>query len=202
MLFHWNHWLSPKPSRPVSRKQVAKARRVRLAIEPLEARLVPSHVGDGDLAILADPNADPAFTGVQSQPPGENTGPTPAGYPSFATLANGMPILNSLPGAPTAIYLDFDGDTSGSNPYGDHTVSPYSEDADGTTFNIAEQRSIYECWREVSSYYAIFDINVTTVAPAASVPMAWLALGNNISGGYSYVGVFPNSTPESWNNSG
>ena len=31
---------------------------------------------------------------------------------------------------------------------------------------------------------------------------AWLASGNNISGGYSYVGVFPNSYPRSFNQSG
>lgn len=172
----------------------------RLVVEVLEDRVVPTHLG-GDLAILPDGIIDPAFTGVQSQPPGEDTGPTPAGFPTFATLANGMPILNSLPAAPTTIYIDFDGDTSGSNPRGDPTVSPYSEDADGTTFNVTEQRSIFECWREVSSYFAVFNINVTTVQPAASMPTAWLAVGNNISGGYSYVRVFPNSVPLSWNES-
>lgn len=30
----------------------------------------------------------------------------------FSTLANGMPILNSLLGSPTSVFLDFDGDTT------------------------------------------------------------------------------------------
>lgn len=170
------------------------------AIEGLESRLVLSHLGD--VAVLSGYTSDPALNDVQPHPPGPSTGATPIGFASYSTLGNGMPVLNSFSGAPTAIYLDFDGDTSGSNPYGDHTVSPYTEDADGTTFNTSEQRNIYEAWREVASYFAIFNINVTTVQPPAATPKAWLAVGNNISGGYSYVGVFPNSTPESWNNSG
>lgn len=170
------------------------------AIEGLESRLVLSHLGD--VAVLSGYTSDPALNDVQPHPPGPSTGATPIGFATYSTLGNGMPVLNSFSGAPTAIYLDFDGDTSGSNPYGDHTVSPYTEDADGTTFNTSEQRNIYEAWREVASYFSIFNINVTTVQPPAATPKAWLAVGNNISGGYSYVGVFPNSTPESWNNSG
>src|SRR5262245_75100 len=120
MLYPWRRWFS-SINRRVVRAASAKSRRVRLAIEVLEDRVVPSHMGDEDFAIMAAQNADPNITGVQSLPPGDGTGPAPAGFPSYATLANGIPILNSLPGAPTAIYLDFDGDTSGSNPYGDHT---------------------------------------------------------------------------------
>jgi regulation of enolase protein 1 (concanavalin A-like superfamily) len=110
----------------------------------------------------------------------------------YTTLANGMPVLNSLPSAPTAIFLDFDGDTTtGTNSY----------DVDGnpTNFNAGEQADIAEAWRQIATYFAIFDVNVTTVA--TSKPKAWLASGNNISGGYSYIGVFPNSKPESFNQS-
>ncbi|QOV89185.1 hypothetical protein [Humisphaera borealis] len=168
-------------------------------IEPMESRLMMCATHS---ALVVDFfTDDPAASSVQSQPPGETTGATPAGTPSYSTLANGMPVLSSLSSAPTALYLDFDGDASGSNPYV-ATVSPYSEDADATTFNVAEQRTIFEAWREMSSYFAMFDINVTTVQPASGTPKAWLAVGNNISGGYSYVNVFPNTTPESWNQSG
>ncbi len=107
------------------------------------------------------------------------------------TAANGLPILSSLSSAPTAIYLDFDG--NGTN-------LPYSEDADTTTYNTAEQNTIIEAWRQIATYFAMFDVNVTTVAP--SVPFAWELVSNSISGGYSYVGVFPNSAPESFNQSG
>ena len=53
----------------------------------------------------------------------------------------------------------------------------------------------------MSIYFAIFDVNVTTVQPPSGFPTAWEAIGNNISGGYSYVGVFPNPMPRSFNQS-
>ena len=111
----------------------------RLQMESLEERMNLSHLGDP--AILGGFTVDPALSQIQSQPPGETTGATPSGFASYTTLTNGMPILNSRPAAPTAIFLDFDGDASGSNPYVT-SVTPYSEDADGTTFNVSEQRNI------------------------------------------------------------
>ena len=108
-----------------------------------------------------------------------------------AAAANGLPDLHSLPGAPTAIYLDFDGE--GSN-------APYDVDGDPTTFNSTEQATITEAWRQVSVYFSIFDVNVTTVKP--TVPFAWHVSSPSISGGYSYVGVFPNTAPKSFNNAG
>ena len=105
-----------------------------------------------------------------------------------AAAANGLPDLNSLPGAPTAIYLDFDGE--GVN-------TPYDVDGDPTTFNATEQATITEAWRQVSVYFSMFDVNVTTVKP--TVPFAWHVTSPSITGGYSYVGVFPNSKPQSFN---
>jgi regulation of enolase protein 1 (concanavalin A-like superfamily) len=111
--------------------------------------------------------------------------------------APGMPNLNSRPGAPTAIFLDFDGDSVSA-------TQPYDDDADPATFNASEAAIITNAWQEMSEYFAPFDVNVTTTQPAAGFPTAWVAIGNNISGGYSYVGVFPNSSSggaKSWNNS-
>lgn len=113
---------------------------------------------------------------------------------TWSTAANGLPILNSLPGAPTAIYLDFDGDTASA-------TTAYSEDADSTTYNLAEQTSIVEAWRQISAYFAMFDTNVTTQF-VSSTPKAWDIIGNNAggaTGGYAYVGTFPNSAPEAFN---
>jgi hypothetical protein len=45
----------------------------------------------------------------------------------------------------------------------------------------------------------MFDVDVTTEHP--TVPFAWDLISNSISGGYSNVGVFPNSTPRSFNES-
>jgi len=114
-----------------------------------------------------------------------------AGVAAAATAANGLPILHGRPAAPTAIYLDFDGE--GSN-------RPYDVDGDATTFNATEAATITEAWRQVSVYFSMFDVNVTTVKP--TVPFAWHVSSPDISGGYSYVGVFPNSSPQSFNNSG
>ena len=106
--------------------------------------------------------------------------------------ANGLPDLYSLPGAPTAIYLDFDG--HGSN------LGAYDVDGDPTTFNTAEAATITEAHRQVSVYYAVFDVNVTTVKPnLAEVETAWIVISNDVVGGTSNVGVFPNrSQPQSW----
>jgi hypothetical protein len=108
-------------------------------------------------------------------------------------LDSGLPILHSLPGAPTAVYIDFTGGT-----YGGTTYRPYDTDGDPTTFSPAEQAVITEAWRQMSSYFAIYNTDVTTQRP--TVPFAWELITPSVSGGYSYVGVFPNSQPESFVN--
>jgi len=52
-----------------------------------------------------------------------------------AVAANGLPLLYGLPSAPTAIYLDFDGE--GSN-------APYDVDGNSATFNATEAATITE----------------------------------------------------------
>ncbi len=108
--------------------------------------------------------------------------------PATAAAANGLPDLQSLPGAPTAIYLDFDGNGS--------KLGAYDVDGDPATFSVAEAATITETHRQASAYFAMFDVNVTTVKP--TVPFAWIVISNDVTGGSSYVGVFPNSKPESW----
>ncbi len=116
------------------------------------------------------------------------------------TTSTSIPILHSLVGAPTAVYLDFDGEPATTQQ---PATTPYSEDADGTTFNATEQGHIAEAWRQMATYFAMFNTDVTTVKPVTTdIETAWGVVGNNISGGYSYVNVFPNSQVESFNNSG
>lgn len=105
--------------------------------------------------------------------------------------ANGLPDLSSLPGAPTAIYLDFDGHGS--------TLGAYDVDGDPTTFNAAEAATITEAHRQVSVYFSMFDVNVTTVKPNLStVKTAWVVISNDVTGGTSNVGQIPNTQPQSW----
>jgi hypothetical protein len=53
----------------------------------------------------------------------------------------------------------------------------------------------------MSVYYAMFNVNVTTIQPnLGTTPTAWDAIGQNISGGRTTVGSFPEGTqPTSFN---
>lgn len=122
---------------------------------------------------------------------GGSLGPLDGGLPAPTANAIGLPELHGLPGAPTSIYLDFDG-------HGD--LGAYDTDGDPTTFNAVEAATIAEAHRQTSVFFAMFDVNVTTVRPTG--PFAWIVISNDIEGGSSGVGVFPNSQPRSWINSG
>lgn len=186
------------------RNGLSRRRHQSLRAEPLEPRLAlcAGHVFGG----LVEPDLSPSGGGLQ---PLSTSGQTWDVGQSFdvllaastgrlstldgttsatAAAANGLPDLHSLPRAPTAIYLDFDGNGS--------TLGAYDIDGDPATFNSAEAVSITETHRQTSAYFAMFDVNVTTVKP--TVPYAWIVISNDVSGGSSYVGVFPNSKPESW----
>ena len=120
---------------------------------------------------------------------------------TYSTLANGMPILNSYPNNPSnaTIFVDLDGD-----PYvlNGSACRPYSEDADPTTFNAAEQATIVEGWRQMAMYFAMFDVNVTTIQPNVSTtPTAWTVVTPNEGNGWSWVGNFPNTSSNSFENS-
>jgi autotransporter-associated beta strand protein len=111
--------------------------------------------------------------------------------PVASGAAAGLPALHSLPGAPTSIYLDFDGHAA---------LGAYDTDGDPTSFSAVEAAVIAEAHRQTSVFYAMFDVNVTTVKPTG--PTAWIVISNDITGGKSGVGVFPNSEPKSWISSG
>ncbi len=129
-------------------------------------------------------------TGPEGSLIGGPDGPFAPGPLTWSTLANGMPVLNSRPAAPVAIFLDFDGD--GSN-------LPYDTNGNGAVFDATEQGVIAECYRQISIFYSMFDANVTTIQPPASTPTVWQLISPSISGGYAYVGAFPNSQPRGFN---
>ncbi|MGE5609610.1 MAG: fibronectin type III domain-containing protein, partial [Bacillota bacterium] len=178
---------------------------LRTVLEPLESRLLMDaadalQVATLSLWALPSTESSPVIAGID-----DYTTPTQADPlsqasnlfdPSSApTTASGLPILNSLPGAPVAIYMDLDGDT------GTGTTT-YDEDGHPDTFNADEQAHIEEAWRQMAVYFAMFDVNITTQLP--SVPMVYDVIGNNAggaTGGYAYVGTFPNTSPQAFNNS-
>ena len=80
--------------------------------------------------------------------------------------------LNSRPGAPRTIYLDFTGHTLTGTAWNDAAAVPdgfalpaYDINGDPTTFTTAERDAIKTVWLYVAEDYAPFNINVTTQAP-------------------------------------
>jgi hypothetical protein len=84
-----------------------------------------------------------------------------AGAFTYQTLANGMPILNSYPSAPASIFIDFDGGVY----HGSFTAEPYDVDGASPTLTLEEQGTIVEACRQMSMYYDMFSVNVTTIEP-------------------------------------
>lgn len=79
------------------------------------------------------------------------------------------PAYHSKPGAPYAIYLDFNGGVisgtlwnSNYNSGADYDTYTWTKDTDETTFSDEEQAIIREIWQRISEDYAPFNVNVTT----------------------------------------
>lgn len=105
----------------------------------------------------------------------------------------GIPILQTNPGAPVAIYLDFDG---GVYSYDGEVLSGYNrnsdEGSDGNplTFDAAEQKDIINAVNNVDEYFSMFDVNVTTDISVRqnSTAAAWIIITQDYAGGKGYVG--------------
>ena len=77
--------------------------------------------------------------------------------------------LQSKPGAPNVIYIDYWGGTLSGTSWNTHynsgkdiVYTPYSYDADTTTFSDADRYRMWLGWREAAEDYAEFNVNVTT----------------------------------------
>jgi hypothetical protein len=109
---------------------------------------------------------------------------------SYSVDATGLPILDSLPSARGVAYIDFNGGTVFGEVRG-----AYDLDGDDATFNAAEQEDIYNAWLDVSAHFAMFDINVTTVAPNKhTTPTAHQLVTPDFSNAAANVGVFGNTS--------
>jgi hypothetical protein len=93
-----------------------------------------------------------------------------------------VPVLNSRPGAPDILFLDFNGNaaftwnnrnaagtlqaTAVHGPGGNNVPVPaFSLDADLNNFSEWDLDAIQQIWRDVAGKYAMFNVNVTTVDP-------------------------------------
>ena len=146
-------------------------------VEPLELRTLLcdlAHPGPASVSLWVSPTTRASAT------------QTVAGAASLAP--NGLPLLHSLPGAAAAVYLDFDG--SG------EIYAGYDTDGDPATFSPAEQTDIAKAWRHVSSYFSVFNVDVTTEQP--SVPYSYSLISNEIANGFN-IGRFPSLVPTNYN---
>ena len=95
-------------------------------------------------------------------------------FPTVSALAEphtaGTPVLNSSPGAPYTIYLDFGG-FNYNGGWAEHTPglnAPFDGADPNGTFSAGQIDRIKTTWAITASFYAAFNINVTTVDPAAA----------------------------------
>jgi hypothetical protein len=182
------------------RKSSARPGR-RVSFEPLEGRRLfcdQSHFVDMTFwgltgSNMPGPSSDgPGIAAVAEAPAVAESLVSPAADP---VTAAGLPILNSVPGAPTSVYLDFDGYTSSTQ-----SNAPYDTDGSPSTFNASEQGDIREAWRHVASYFSMFNTNVTTIKPSNAY--SYSLITNDLQGaGYSYL-QFNTGTPSAYNGSG
>ncbi len=174
---------------------------------------------DGTRNLSGPPTTDSSTPGGPSgiaPVTGQTTGvPT---VESISVAASAPPSYHSKPGATRRIYLDFNGGIVSGTAWNTSaavtswSVKGWSQDADLTTFNDAEQAWMKRVWQRVSEDYAPFDIDVTTdvtydpdnytgnkdnvgwVLVCDTTDNNGVALPHAGSGGVAYLGVFGNST--------
>jgi hypothetical protein len=139
--------------------------------------------------------------------------PAPESAGASVPISN-PPVFNSRPGAPYAIYLDFNGATiSGTqwnatyNSGNTLEARPWSKDSDLTTFSDDEQAIIRRIWQRVAEDYAPFNVNVTTDpaydpdATGGRNDVGWILFTRDVdangvnmpakgAGGVAYINVF------------
>lgn len=125
-------------------------------IQTLEPRLMLCGLDDGGLDDLPG-SPMPAGGNADSQP-------VIAGGPT--SPLSSIPALNSDPGSPNTLYLDFHGEPSQNWGFQSIPATPaYDIDNDPTTFSSQELANIQEIWSRVSEAFSPFNVNVTTVDP-------------------------------------
>ncbi len=126
--------------------------------------------------------------------------------PDLSTLQN----LESKPGASKTLYINYWGGILTGTAWNDNLNSgndivytPYSYDADTTSFSDTERYLMWLGWQEAAEDYAAFDINVTTSLAIYNSSLSTnrsqiIATDTNYfypgAGGVAYVGIFNHST--------
>jgi hypothetical protein len=125
-----------------------------------------------------------------------------AALPGGTQPLSSIPVLDSLPSAAAALYLDFNGHFDAVWGSDRNVSTPvFDRNGDATTFSGSELNAIQQIWRQVAEDFAPFNINVTTVEPAsfANRQAMRAAIGGDGAwaggsyGGVAYVDSFTNS---------
>jgi hypothetical protein len=80
--------------------------------------------------------------------------------------ANSVPVLDSRPGAPVSLHLDFDGHTA-TDDWGGYAAAAFDLTGGPATVTPGERLAIHNLWRVVAEDFAPFGVNVTTAEPAS-----------------------------------
>jgi hypothetical protein len=121
----------------------------------------------------------------------------------------GLPMLDSLPGAATTLYLDFDGNfmsswTDGSSTFTNINTPVFDTDGNTAAFSATEQAQIKDVWARVAEDYAPFNINVSTdyYGSFDGQKALHVVIGGDNSdwlhqnaSGISFIGSFANNQP-------
>lgn len=99
--------------------------------------------------------------------------------------SKGLPLYESNPGAPTTIYVAYDGGEYRSSSLGTMILTGYSRDNDTTNYNQEEISDILMSLEYMGHYFAMFDVNVTTIPEVrdASAAWSWIIITEEMSGG-------------------
>lgn len=146
--------------------------------------------GENGKPVLVKTTADSVICRALAAP--ENTGEIPPTHPDNYPIPpeeNGVIQLQSLPGAPAVVYLDFDGEERVFDSWGYVNAQPSG----------SSNAQVYEVWKGVCEDYMPFNINITTVRAVYDAadegrriqviitPTNTVAPG---AGGVAYVGSF------------
>jgi len=171
----------------VSRRQSRRAAIRQSIVQALEPRMLLCGTDD------ASPLPLPA-------PATQTTGVTMAASTTLSPLT-AIPSLNSDPGAPNTLYLDFHGEPAQQWGFYSVPATPaYDIDGDPTTFSAQELANIQQIWAAVAEAYSPFNVNVTTVDPG-NWNLTGSASNNHqlrdvIGGSGSWTGVYEGGVAE------
>lgn len=86
---------------------------------------------------------------------------------------SGLPLMQTNPGAPVVLFVDYDGGTHYSSSSGETVYTGYNRNGSPDTFDAEEQADIIASMEHLGHYFAMFDVNVTSDESVRKAAQAW-----------------------------